>query len=403
MKTIDRREFLRRAAMSSALAASGQRLHGIDPAPAPRPEYRGPNVILIRFGGGVRRRESIDPVHTYSPYLCHELTRRGVLFPRMEIDRFHDYQTSHGEGTLYLLTGKYDRFRDVAESRPEVASKFLGARFEAKVPTLFEYLREAFQLPDHQALLINGEDRGDEEFYNFSNHHLFGVQYRSQTLSLRRFKAWLLRQQLTADPGRLSPVELTGKRQELRKLESLDYRANKEEGQGEAIHRFWDTWQAHYGDSGLRNPRGDRLLTELAIRSLHQLQPRLVMINYQDCDYVHWGYLDHYTRGVTIMDEEIQRLVTAVEVHPAYRDNTVFVVVPDCGRDSNPFMAVPCQHHFGTRSAHEIFALFFGPGIARGKKVDRLVSQVEVTSTLGRLMGFATPHAEGRVLEEVFA
>ena len=367
----------------------------------PRPEYRGPNVVIVRWGGGSRRRESIDPRHTCAPFLTHELTRRGVLFNRMEIDRFRDYQTSHGEGTLYLLTGRYDRFRDVAETRPEVPRRFLGARFEAQVPTLFEYFREAFDVPDHQALLVNGEDRGDEEFYNFSNHHLFGVRYRSQTLSLRRYKTWLLQQQL-AD-GRFTGAALEKSRKELRELESLDYRAAGASSPGPALGAFWARWREYYGDSGLVNPRGDRLLTELTLRAIRELRPRLVMINYQDVDYVHWGYLDHYTRGMAIMDDELRKLVGLVEAEPGYRDNTLWVVVPDCGRDDNPFMAVPCQHHFGSRSAHEIFALFLGPGVPRGQVVDRVVSQVQVAATVGRFMGFPTPFAEGAVLEEAFA
>ena len=81
---------------------------------------------------------------------------------------------------------------------------------------------------------------------------------------------------------------------------------------------------------------------------------------------------------------------------------TVLVVVPDCGRDDNPFLDVPCQHHFGSRASHEIFALVVGPGIPAGKVVDRRVSQVDIAPTIGRLMGFATPHAEGSVLTEVF-
>src|SRR5262249_57572535 len=40
-----------------------------------------PRVILIRFGGGVRRQETIaDPDRTWCPFLYHELYRqRGVL------------------------------------------------------------------------------------------------------------------------------------------------------------------------------------------------------------------------------------------------------------------------------------------------------------------------------------
>ena len=96
-------------------------------------------------------------------------------------------------------------------------------------------------------------------------------------------------------------------------------------------------------------------------------------------------------------------VVQIVEADPEYRDNTLWVVVPDCGRDDNPYTAVPCQHHFGTRSSHEIFALFFGRGIPRGKVVDRTVSQIQVASTVGQLMGMKTPFAENAVLEEAFA
>ncbi len=393
-----RRQFLVHSALGLGGLSGMPGLMGAEPA---RPGYEGPRVVLIRFGGGARRRETLDPNHTFTPFLRHELVKRGVLYPRMEIDQFRDLQTSHGEGTLHLLTGVFDRYRDVAETRAEVGHRFLGARFEARVPTLFEYLREAYDVPDHQVLLVNGEDRGDEEFYNFSNHHLFGVRYRSQTLSLRRYKTWLLREQLAAH--RWDGAERGKKEEELRGMQSLDYRVDRETGQGTEIEAYWARWRAFYGESGRVNPRGDRLLTELALRALRDLRPRLMMINYQDCDYVHWGYLDHYTRALAIMDAEIQKLVAGVEADPEYRDNTVFVVVPDCGRDDNPYNAVPCQHHFNSRSAHEIFALVFGAGIARGQVVDRKVSQIQVAATIGRLMKMPTPHAEGRLLEEVFA
>lgn len=81
----------------------------------PRSEYRGPNVVIIRFGGGVRRRETIDPQHTYAPYFLHELSKRGTLYTNMEMAHIEGVQTSHGEGTLYILTGKYNAFTNVSK------------------------------------------------------------------------------------------------------------------------------------------------------------------------------------------------------------------------------------------------------------------------------------------------
>jgi hypothetical protein len=372
-------------------------LSAADSAAAP-PDYHGPNVIIVRFGGGVRRRETIDPDHTYAPYVRKELARRGTLFTRMEISQFEDINTSHGEGTLYILTGKYEKFHGIGAKIGD--KRFLDSRFEASVPTLFEYLRSSFNVPAHQALIINGEDRTDEEFYSFSNHHLFGASFRAETLSLARYKAWLF-PQLLEDPS-LSGARRKELRDHVDKLRKADYRL-LEDRQDARIGTFWRQWREFYGDSGFRNPRGDRLLTELALRALRELQPRLMMINYNDPDYVHWGYLQHYTTGISVIDDGVRQLTAFVDADPAYRDNTVFVIVPDCGRDSNPLAPVPCQHHFNSKSSHEIWALVTGPGIASNTIVDTPADQIQLAATVGRIMGFQTPHADTRVLDPVFA
>jgi hypothetical protein len=90
---MNRRDFLQK---TGALGAAGLSLNFANqeqpqPEPAqnePEPQgqlpYSGPNVILVRFGGGVRRRETIDdPERTYCPFIYHELYRRqgGCSFP----------------------------------------------------------------------------------------------------------------------------------------------------------------------------------------------------------------------------------------------------------------------------------------------------------------------------------
>ena len=368
------------------------------------PPYKGPNVILIRFGGGVRRRETIDPDHTYAPFLRHVLTKQGTLFTQMELDQIEGVTTSHGEGTLYLLTGKYGGFINFSAPRLRSSTRrgsgSLRDRFESQVPTLFEYLRKNFAVKDHEVLLINGEDRTAEEFFSFSNHHLFGVNYRCQVLSLYRFKVYRLRQQIEA--GYFQGQELQQKTKELQKLESLDYRNQGRYVYTSPLSQFWDEWQQYYSDSGLVNPRGDRVLTELAVWALQRLRPKFLMVNYNDPDYVHWGFPAHYTNGIAIIDRGIQRIFETVAADAEYRDNTIFCIVPDCGRDSNQFLSVPFQHHFNSPSAHEIFALFVGKGIKNNQIVEKKVSQIDVAPTLAQLMGFKADYAEGKVLEEVF-
>ena len=358
------------------------------------PAYRGPRVIIIRFGGGVRRRETIDPAHSYAPFLLNALAPHATLFPDMRIAGLPHVATSHGHGTLYILTGRYESYDD-AEGR------IFAPRYAPGVPTLFEYFRRAFAVPPHQALLVNSEDRPQEEFLTFGAHHLYGVDFRCEMLSLYRYKRWLLAERLAE--GGLNEDERQRLSTELADLQAQDLQSGVIGEQSPAIRAFWQDWRAWYGDSGLVNPRGDRLLTTLAERAMRLLQPALIMINYQDPDYVQWGNPAHYRRAIAVIDEGIARLVDAAEADEAWRGNTVFIIVPDCGRDDNRLMAVPYQHHFNTASAREIWAMILGPGVPRGVVVDRPVDQSMIAATVGGVMGFETPFAEGPALAEAFA
>ena len=411
---VDRRRFLSQAGVAALTAGLGAGCVGRpagrgaksesdenEPLPiAKRPTDKDRKVILIRFGGGVRRRETVEfPDQTYCPFLVHELAaKHGVLFNNIDIENKPGIDTSHGQGTLYLLTGQYRHYEDI-EHQP------FADRFVAESPTIFEYLRGAFNVPEHQALIVNGEDRINEEFYTFSNHHLFGVDYRSTVLSLYGFKAFNLRREL-AENKSLPDKERAEKEKKLTEMEKRDYRVKeaKHKELTSEMAAFWERWGNYYGRTGFVNPRGDRLLTALSLWALRELKPRLMMINYQDPDYVHWGNPNFYTRAISIIDEGIREIYQAVQSDEYYREQTMFVVVPDCGRDNNRGMSVPFQHHFNTKSAHDIFAVIAGPrGILTpgAHPITRKQQQISVAATIGELMGFPTPEVEAPSLLKV--
>src|SRR5436189_1657072 len=143
-----RREFLKTVALSAAAAPFASNAN----TALQLPDYRGPNVIIVRFGGGVRRHETIDPQHSYCRFFLNELVPRGTFYPRMTIDQFQDINTSHGEGTLYIASGKYEKFKGVGAKIGD--KKFLDARFEASEPRVVEYLRAAYNVPEHQPLTV---------------------------------------------------------------------------------------------------------------------------------------------------------------------------------------------------------------------------------------------------------
>ncbi len=385
---MDRRHFNTGLAASFGAVALNSSLGG----PA-RAAYRGPNVVIVRFGGGVRRSETIDPQRTYAPYLLNSLAPRGVLVPDMQIADIEGMDTSHAEGTINILTGRYAAWRDATQ-------ELLLNKIEPTSPTLFEYLRKAYDIAPHEALLINGEDRPQEEFFSFARHNKFGGDFRAEVLSLYRYKRWLYGK-LLEENG--SDEVLAGQlRDSIRKIEKHELpgrspRANVR------LDAFWQQWREDYRDDGFVNPRGDRLLTELAVRAMRKLRPRLMMINYQDPDYVHWGNASHYTRAIAIIDQGLQRLVNEADRLDQYANNTVFVVVPDCGRDSSPLKELPFQHHFNTRSAREIWTLVLGPGIDSGRVLDHTVDQTQIAATIGAVMGFKAGYSEAGAIDAVFS
>ena len=254
--------------------------------------YRGPNVVIVRFGGGVRRRETIEAATTFAPVFLNRLAPRGVLMPDVSIAQLDGVDTSHSEGTVNILTGRYRAYREQGEGAE------LG-RLEPTEPTLFELFRRRYDVPAHRAVLINGEDRLQEEFLTYGVHPSHGVAYRSEVLSLYRFKLWALREALAEGSG--SDADRPALEETLRELEAKGMRGAPE-GQSPAIEAMWRRWRAFYGTSGLKNPRGDAALTELAVWAIRDLRPQLMMINYQDPDYVHWGNPSHYTRAIARID-----------------------------------------------------------------------------------------------------
>jgi len=351
--------------------------------------YKGPNVIIIRYGGGVRRRETIDMDHTYSPFMMNVLAPQATLYNNMEISNFEGQKTDHAQGTLNILTGRYNAFKNIGDG-------ILGNTLQPTHPTLFEYFRKAYDVGIHESLIINGENHPENDSMNFGTSHDYGVEYKSELLSYHKYRAFVLK-------TKLYNGDITKKEQdELDEIISKSSNLIDPDMYPPSIQSFWQKWQRYYGDDRAIIPRGDSMSTEVALWALRDLRPKLMLINYEDPDHVHWGAKSHYKRGIMGIDQGIQQLVKAVETDPFYKDNTVFVIVPDCGRTDNLLMDIPYQHHFNTRSTREIFAMISGAGIEKNQIIDHAVDQTSIAATVAKIMGFEAEMAEGSVLEEAF-
>jgi hypothetical protein len=149
--------------------------------------------------------------------------------------------------------------------------------------------------------------------------------------------------------------------------------------------------------------RPDELSVYIARQLMRELAPSLLWITLHDIDVAHSGAYSLYVEGIRRSDRLCAEIWNAIERNPEYAGKTTMFILPDFGRDSdtdpggNGF-----QHHrTGDPLSRTVWMLAMGPGVRQGRTVDRRVESVDLAPTLGALLGFSTPWAEGKPLPEV--
>lgn len=415
--TLTRRQLLRRG--SGLLALAGLPRLGVARPRAELPGARLPKVVLVQYGGCVRRRETIQEAGTtLSHFLFHNLLPEGTVYT----NAFNRLITGHAHGSLYLFSGRYHEY-------PQ--GLFTEKRFVPVAPTLHELARKHLDLAEHEAIVIHNEQE-DSEFLWASRDPGYGAAFRPGLLSIYRLRGKILAADVEetraqVEAGNVGEDELRKVERSLREHRAKCYREPGEGylDDGPEIEAWCRRFLQHYEPPGQRTredlaPRGywqslyslyDRLLpqgdegwTLMALRALEELRPRVLSVIYRDVDYVHWGLPYLYRKGIQAMDKGLWEIARYLDSDPYYRGTTYLVVVPEAGRDTSPFKRLPFQHHSPEDpGAHEVFVYVRGPGVARGRRIDREVDLVDVLPTLGKLLGFPTPQAEGKLLEDLLA
>jgi hypothetical protein len=146
---------------------------------------------------------------------------------------------------------------------------------------------------------------------------------------------------------------------------------------------------------------------ELSVYVTQQLMlhtaPSLLWITLHDIDVAHSGAFSLYIEGIQRTDRLCVQIWNSVQSNPEYAGKTTMFILPDFGRDSdsdpggNSF-----QHHrTGDAASRTTWMMALGPGIREGAFVQRPVESIDLVPTVGRILGIATPAAQGKVLDEV--
>ena len=367
-----RRDFLRTAAGAGVWSTISRR-------PLLAGTTYSKKTVVVTFGGGARDQETFAPQGQENiPHLLGELVPQAAFCTQV----VNHGILGHYVATASLATGVYETFDNFANVAPSH-------------PTVFEYFRKGLGRPANDTWVIapsNGFNCIGQ-----SNGSQFASGYGAQVILPKRLLAAalgpqhpnlddfnFLLQDSYEDPLFTPPLVKTDI-----SLSRLD----------EILHLSVEdfTHHAHTLSSA------DELSVFIMRQLMRQLAPGLIWITLHDMDVAHSGAYSLYLDGIRRTDRLCGEIWHAIESDPEYRGRTTMFILPDFGRDSdfdaggNGF-----QHHrTGDPLSRTTWMMVLGPHVRQNTTVDRRLNSLDLVPTLGALLGFPTPNAQGKVIIEV--
>jgi hypothetical protein len=373
-RALTRRDFLR----SAAVAGAGRRLFGFAPLQVLAPAA-GQKTVVVTFGGGARDEETFAPEGQENiPHLLNELIPQATFFTQV-VNRGI---LGHYVATASLATGIYERFDNFADVSP-------------KNPTVFEYFRKGLRRPANDAWVIapsNGFNRIGQ-----SDGSLISTGYGARVILPKRMLASALGKGATQSAG-VEAILQDNYEDLLYTPPAINTDANLAL-LTDLLHLSVDDF-AHHAKT---LSSADELSVFVMRQLMKQFAPSLLWITLHDMDVAHTGAYSLYIDGIRRTDRLCADIWAMIESDPEYKDRTTMLILPDFGRDSdftpggNGF-----QHHrTGDPLSRTTWMMALGPHIRHNVTVDRPLDSLDLVPTLGALMNFQTPLAQGKLISEV--
>lgn len=354
-----------------------------------------PKTILVTFGGGARDEETFALEGQRNiPHLLNQLIPQGTFFTQV----VNSGILGHFVATTSILTGVYESFNNFVAQPPPNA-------------TLFEYFRKGLRRPPHDAWVIapsNGFERiGSSSSAAFGPAFGAGVILPKQLLHAALDHHGAASLPSSASSGVLLQNNLLQNNLLQDNFESPFYQAVPSPQQRERHLNTLDGLLRLSVQEFVQHARtldsADELSLFIAKRLMENLAPSLLTLTLHDMDIAHSGAYSLYVDAIQRADRLCAELWQTIQTMPEYKDRTTLLILPDFGRDAdddpngNGF-----QHHrTGGAMARTTWLLALGPGIQANATVDRRIESIDLVPTLGRKLGFATPGAHGRSIEEI--
>lgn len=168
-------------------------------------------------------------------------------------------------------------------------------------------------------------------------------------------------------------------------------------------NRFRPSFNGGVNGNG-RGYRADSLTVRTAYEILQTQRPNLVLINLLAPDvFGHLKDWPNYLKGITASDNYVWKLWNYIQQDSHYKDKTTLFITNDHGRHPDGHLDGFVSHGDGCESCRHISLLALGPDFRKGVTVTGVYEQVDIPTTIAKLMGFKIPNSQGRVINELFS
>jgi hypothetical protein len=165
-------------------------------------------------------------------------------------------------------------------------------------------------------------------------------------------------------------------------------------------NRFEPKTELDIGESTLQ---GDSDVLAKLLDALKRDRPRLVFANFGATDHLaHSGHWDWHTKAIEHQDQLFGQLWDAIEADPFYKGHTTLILTNDHGYHDDGVREGFAEHGDLCDGCRHIMLLMLGPDTKKGAVVDTPAYQADIGPTVGELLGFQTPLANGEPLKDSF-
>ncbi|HEY6438062.1 MAG TPA: sulfatase-like hydrolase/transferase, partial [Ignavibacteriaceae bacterium] len=136
----------------------------------------------------------------------------------------------------------------------------------------------------------------------------------------------------------------------------------------------------------------NNIVYDSLITIMNKDHPKLMLVNFPTTDkYAHDSIWVDYINELRNVDELIYQLWQKIQNDDFYKDNTTLFITSDHGRHKDNFK----DHGDDCDGCEHIMLLCVGRNIPKGITNSNLHQQTDIAGTIGSLLGFKTPYAEG--------